>query len=66
MYKNGRDGQVTDDHIIRRMCFASWINKAANTHSESVNGIDFRRRNIYANDSQYFVHTYISFLVITK
>jgi hypothetical protein len=66
--KYGRVGQATDDHtrIIRRMHFACWITKATNTHSECVIGIDFRRRNIYANDPQYYVHTYISFLVINK
>jgi len=29
-------GQATDDSIIRRMCFACWMTKAKNTHSEYV------------------------------
>jgi len=66
VYKYGTVGEATDDHIIRRMRFACWINKATNAHSENVIGIDFRRRNIYANDPQYYVHTYIFFPVINK
>jgi hypothetical protein len=34
--KYGRAGQDTDDNIIRRMCFACWITKATDTHSEYV------------------------------
>jgi hypothetical protein len=30
--KYGRAGQATDDNIIRRMRFACWITKAADTH----------------------------------
>ena len=33
--KHGRAGYATDD-IIRRMCFACWITKVTNTHSEYV------------------------------
>jgi len=29
-------GQATDGSVIRRMHFAYWINKATDTHSESV------------------------------
>ena len=37
MWKNMlRDRQVTDDNIIRRMCFVRWITKATDTHSEYV------------------------------
>jgi hypothetical protein len=34
--KYGRAGQATDDSIIWRMCFACWITKATDTHSEYV------------------------------
>ena len=34
--KCGWDGQATGDSIIRRMRFAYWITKAADTHSEYV------------------------------
>ena len=32
----GRTRQATDENIIRRMCFACWITKATNIHSECV------------------------------
>jgi hypothetical protein len=34
--KYGEARQATDDNIIRRMCFACWITKATDTHSEYV------------------------------
>ena len=34
--KYGRDGQATDDNIIRRMHTACWIPKVTNTRSEYV------------------------------
>jgi hypothetical protein len=34
--KYGRAGQATDDNIIRRMRFACWITKAADTHSKCL------------------------------
>jgi hypothetical protein len=34
--KYGREGEATDDNIIRRMRFACWITKATDTHSEYV------------------------------
>ena len=36
MEKCGGDEQATDGSTVRRMRFACWINKAANTHSEYV------------------------------
>jgi hypothetical protein len=36
MVKYGREGQSTDDNVIRRMHFACWIAKATNTHSLSL------------------------------
>jgi len=32
--KHGRDRQATDDNVIRRVRFACWMPKAADTHSE--------------------------------
>jgi hypothetical protein len=32
--KVGRDGQATDDNIIRRLRFACWVNEATITHLE--------------------------------
>jgi hypothetical protein len=34
--KYGRAGQTTEDSITRRMRFACWVNKAADTHSKYV------------------------------
>ena len=42
--KFGRNRQATDDNIIRRMCFACWITKARDTHSEYVILIAFPRQ----------------------
>ena len=36
MERYSRARQSTDDDIIRRVCFACWITKAANTHLEYV------------------------------
>jgi hypothetical protein len=41
--KYGSAGQATDGNIIRRMCFACWINKATNTHSKYLIFIAFPR-----------------------
>jgi hypothetical protein len=42
--KYDRDGQATDDTIIRRMRIAWWISKATDTHSEYVILIALTRR----------------------
>ena len=42
-------GTATDDNIIPRMRFASWITKATDTHSEHVILIIFHGNNGYAN-----------------
>jgi len=34
--KYGTARQAADDNIIQCMCFASWITKATDTHSEYV------------------------------
>jgi len=42
--KYGRPIQATDDNIIRRMRFACWVNKVANTYSEYVILTTFPRK----------------------
>jgi hypothetical protein len=42
--KCGKAGQATDDNIIRRMRFACWISKAADTHSGYAILIAFARQ----------------------
>jgi hypothetical protein len=42
--KYGTARQATDDIILRCMCFACWINKATDTHSEYVILIVFPRQ----------------------
>jgi hypothetical protein len=34
--KYDRNGQATDNNIIRRMCIACWVTKATDTFSEYV------------------------------
>ena len=34
--EHGRTRQATDDDTVRRMCFACWIKKSTDTHSEYV------------------------------
>jgi hypothetical protein len=46
--KFGRDRQATDHNTIRLMCFACWITKATDTHSEHVNTY-FVRLNVPQN-----------------
>jgi len=41
--KQGRNKQAADDNIIRLMCFACWITKATDTHSEYVIAIALPR-----------------------
>ena len=65
MKKCGKPGHVTDDNIIRRMCFTLYITKATNTHSEYVILIAFFHGNSgYANAPQFYVISYISRLVV--
>jgi len=42
----GSASQATDDNTIRRVCFACWITKAANTHIEYVMLIDLPREKL--------------------
>jgi hypothetical protein len=50
--KYGRTRQATDDNIIRRMCFACWVTKATNTHSEYI--VLIHGNNGYANAPQCY------------
>jgi hypothetical protein len=50
-----RVGQATYDNITWRMCFACWITKDTDTHSEYVILIAFHGNNGYTNAPQYYV-----------
>ena len=39
--KYGREREVTDENIIRRVLFACWITKAIHTHSEYLILVSF-------------------------
>jgi len=34
--EHGTAEQATDDNVIRRICFACWVSKGTDTHSECV------------------------------
>jgi hypothetical protein len=34
--ENGRAGEAADENVIWHMCFACWITRATNPHSEYV------------------------------
>lgn len=55
MEEYGTAGQATDANIIRRMRFASWINKATDIHSEYLILAAFHDNNAYAKVPQYYV-----------
>jgi hypothetical protein len=57
--KYGRARQTTDDNIIRRMRFASWITKATDTHSEYVILIAFPRQLWLRERASILSYTYI-------
>jgi len=44
-----RAREATDDNITWCMCFACWITKPTNTHSEYVTLTAFHSNNGYAN-----------------
>jgi hypothetical protein len=52
--KYGTVGQATDDNVIRRMRFACWITKLANTQNMQYLQL-FYGYNGYANDHQCYV-----------
>jgi hypothetical protein len=58
-----RTRQTTDDNIIRRMSFASWITKATDTHTECVIFIAFPRQK-WLRERASMLHLYVHYLVI--
>jgi hypothetical protein len=60
MGKYGTAQQATDDNITWSMCFAFWITKATDTHSEYVL---YQSNNGYKNGPRWCVYTYIAHLV---
>jgi hypothetical protein len=61
--KCGQASHTTDDNIIRRMRFASWITNATNTRSEYVILIAFPRQPWLRERASLLRYTYISYLV---
>jgi hypothetical protein len=62
--KYGTAGQATDDSIIRRMCFACWVTKGTNTHSEYVILITFPWQQRFRDRDSVSRYTYISFCLV--
>ena len=58
MEKYGRDGQPTDDNIVRSMRCACWIPKATNTH----NIFCFPRPHCLSEHAAVLRHMYIACL----
>ena len=65
MRRCGRARQVTDDNIIKSMCFACWIAKATDTHSEYLILIPFPRQQLLRDHASVLHNTYIGCLVGT-
>jgi hypothetical protein len=61
--KEGRDRQAADDNIKRRICFACWIPKATETHSECVIFIVFPLQRRLREGSPILRCTYIACLI---
>jgi hypothetical protein len=61
--KHGTARQTTHDNIIRRMRFTCWITKAADTNSEYVIIIAFRRQQWLREPASMLHYTYIACLV---
>jgi hypothetical protein len=62
--KNGTAGQATDGNIIWRMCFACWINKATNTHSQYVTLIALEVPQWLHEHASVLRYTYIACLIM--
>jgi hypothetical protein len=56
-----RTRQATDANIIRPMCFACWITKATDIHSEYVIVIAFPRQQWLRERISFLSYTYIAF-----
>ena len=61
--KHGRVRQATDGNIIRRLRFAFWITKAADTHSEYVIPITFPRQQWLLERASLLRYVYIACFV---
>jgi hypothetical protein len=61
--KYGTARQATDDNIIRRMRFACWITKAADTHSGYVIRIAFAQQRWLRERASKLRFTYIACVV---
>jgi len=64
--KCGRSRQATDGTTKRCMCFACWITKATNTHSEYIILVYFHNKNEFAKAPKYYVYTYLSSTVFAS
>jgi hypothetical protein len=62
----GTAGHVTDDNIIRRMRFASWITKATDTHSEYVILIAFPRQQCFRERASILRYTTLPVLLASS
>jgi hypothetical protein len=60
----GGTRQATDDNIILRMRFTSWITKATDTHLQYVILMLFRDNNGHANAPLYYVTRSLPLLLI--
>jgi hypothetical protein len=58
--KYGRDGQATNDNVVRNMRFAWWINKATGmgTHTWTIRYLLLFQDSVYANACQRYVYAY--------
>ena len=59
----GTARQATEENTKRCMRFAFWINKALDTHSESIIVVAFSLQQWLHNPPQYYIYTCISFPV---
>ena len=67
MEKYSTARQDTDDNIIRRMRFASWITKDTNTHSEYVTRIFFfTGQQSLRERASVLRYTYLTLLVLLQ
>jgi len=63
--KYDRARQATDDDIIRRMRFACWITRAADTHSEYAIPTAFPRQQWLCERAPMLRYTKLSILFLT-
>ena len=63
--KYGTTRQVTDYYIILPMCFACWITKVTDIHSENVKLITFPQQQWFREPGSVLCYRKISSLVMT-